>query len=94
MLISFIVPYQSIEMSVQIKIITDNGIEKIMYCNRCSDERDIFRGKERCRLRYKSFMKSLNLTFEDDLVFLSFKYFKSNFMQIHKGVYNLIPIST
>ena len=93
-LISFIVPYQSIEMSVQIKIITDNGIEKIMYCNPSIDELDIFRVKERFRLRYKSFMKSLNLTFEDDLVFLSFKYFKSNFMQIHKGVYNLIPIST
>ena len=91
-LISFIVPYQSIEMSVQIKIITDNDIEKIMYPN--IDELDIYRVKERFRLRYKSFMKSLNLTFEDDLVFLSFKYFKSNFMQIHKGVYNLILIST
>ena len=94
MLISFIVPYQSIEMSVQIKIIADNDIEKIMYCNPDIDELDIFRVKERFRLRYKSFMKSLNLTFEDDLVFLSFKYFKSNFMQIHKGVYNLYTVST
>ena len=93
-LISFIVPYQSIEMSVQIKIITDNDIEKIMYCNPSIDELDIFRVKERFRLRYKSFMKSLNLTFEGDLIFLSFKYFKSNFMQIHKGVYNLSSIST
>ena len=93
-LISFIVPYQSIEMSVQIKIIANSDIEKIMYCNPSIDELDISRVKERFRLRYKSFMKSLNLTFEDDLVFLSFKYFKSNFMQIHKGVYNLSSIST
>ena len=93
-LISLIVPYQSIEMSVQIKIITDNDIEKIMYCNPNIDELDIYRVKERFRLRYKSFMKSLNLTFEDDLVFLSFKYFKSNFMQTHRGVYNLNVIST
>ena len=93
-LISFIVPYQSIEMSVQIKIIADNDIEKIMADNLSIDELSVYRVKERFRLRYKSFMKSLNLTFEDDLVFLSFKYFKSNFMQIHKGVYNLIPIST
>ena len=93
-LISFIVPYQSIEMSVQIKIIANSDIEKIMYCNPSIDELDIYRVKERFRLRYKSFMKSLNLTFEDDLVFLSFKYFKSNFMQIHKGVYNLYTVST
>ena len=93
-LISFIVPYQSIEMSVQIKIIANNDIEKIMYCNPSIDELDIYRVKERFRLRYKSFMKSLNLTFEDDLVFLSFKYFKSNFMQIHKGVDNLYTAST
>lgn len=93
-LISFIVPYQSIEMSVQIKIITDNDIEKIMYCNPSIDELDIFRVKERFRLRYKSFMKSLNLTFEDDLVLESFRYFRSNFMQMHKGVYNLSSIST
>ena len=93
-LISFIVPYQSIEISVLIDIIDDGDIEKIMADNLSIDELDIFRVKERFRLRYKSFMKSLNLTFEDDLVFLSFKYFKSNFMQIHKGVYNLNPIST
>ena len=93
-LISFIVPYQSIEMSVQIKIITDNDIEKIMYCNPCIDELDIYRVKERFRLKYKAWMRSLNLTLEDDLVLESFRYFRSNFMQIHKGVYNLSSIST
>ena len=93
-LISFIVPYQSIEISVQIEIINDNDIEKIMADNLSIDELSVYRVKERFRSRYKYWMKSLSLTFEDDLIFLSFKYFKSNFMQIHKGVYNLIPTST
>ena len=93
-LISFIVPYQSIEMSVQIKIIANNDIEKIMYCNPSIDELDIFRVKERFRSRYKAWMKSLNLSFKDDLVFLAFRYFRSNFMQTHRGVYNLNVIST
>ena len=68
---------------------SDIGIQR-----KIDDELNVYRVKERFRLRYKSFMKSLNLTFEDDLVFLSFKYFKSNFMQIHKGVYNLYTVST
>lgn len=93
-LISFIVPYQSIEMSVQIKIIANNDIEKIMYCNPCIDELDIYRVKERFRLKYKAWMRSLNLTLEDDLVLESFRYFRSNFMQTHRGVYNLNVIST
>ena len=93
-LISFIVPYQSIEMSVLIDIIDDGDIEKIMSANPSIDEISVYRVKKRFKSRYKSWMKSLNLTFEDDLVFLSFEYFKSNFMQIHKGVYNLNPIST
>ena len=93
-LISFIVPYQSIEMSVLIDIIDDGDIEKIMSANPSIDEISVYRVKKRFKSRYKSWMKSLNLTFEDDLVFLSFKYFKSNFMQIHKGVYNLFSIST
>ena len=93
-LISFIVPYQSIEMSVQIDIITDNGIEKIMNDNPSIDELSVYRVKERFRSRYKAWMKSLSLTFEDDLVFMAFRYFRSNFMQTHRGVYNLNVIST
>ena len=93
-LISFIVPYQSIEMSVQIKIIANSYIEKIMYCNPSIDELDIFRVKERFRSKYKAWMRSLNLTLEDDLVLESFRYFRSNFMQTHRGVYNLNVIST
>ena len=36
----------------------------------------------------------VDLTFEDDLVLESFRYFRSNFMQTHRGVYNLNVIST
>ena len=75
-LISFIVPYQSIEMSVLIDIIDDGDIEKIMSANPSIDEISVYRVKKRFKSRYKSWMKSLNLTFEDDLVFLSFEYFK------------------
>ena len=81
-------------MPVQIKIITDNDIEKIMYCNPNIDELDIYRVKERFRSKYKAWMRSLNLTLEDDLVLESFRYFRSNFMQTHRGVYNLNVIST
>ena len=42
-LISFIVPYQSIEMSVQIEIITDKDIEKIMNDNPSIDEFNSFK---------------------------------------------------
>ena len=48
-LISFIVPYQSIEMSVQIEIITDKDIEKIMNDNPSIDELNVYRVKERFR---------------------------------------------
>ena len=93
-LISFIVPYQSIEMSVRIEIITDKDIEKIMNDNPSIDELNVYRVKERFRSKYKAWMRSLNLTLEDDLVLESFRYFRSNFMQTHRGVYNLNVIST
>ena len=75
------------------KPIINYSIEKFL-ANPSIDEISVYRVKKRFKSRYKSWMKSLNLTFEDDLVFLSFEYFKSNFMQIHKGVYNLFSIST
>ena len=81
-------------MSVQIEIITDKDIEKIMNDNPSIDELNVYRVKERFRSKYKAWMRSLNLTFEDDLVLESFRYFRSNFMQTHRGVYNLNVIST
>ena len=39
-------------------------------------------------------MSLSRLTFNDDLVLKSFIDFKSNFLQVRKGPYNLIGVST
>ena len=44
--------------------------------------------------RYKKWMSLSRLTFDDDLVLKSFIDFKSNFLQVRKGPYNLIGVST
>ena len=89
-LLSLIVPYQSVELEIQIQILKDEDVEKIMVNNEAIDEQEVYRIRKRFKTKYKKWMSLNKLSFLDDLVKLAFRDFKSNFMQIRKGCYNLI----
>ena len=58
------------------------------------DEQMIYRIRKVFNERYKKWMSLSRLSFDDDLVLKSFIDFKSNFLQVRKGSYNLIGDST
>ena len=61
-----------------------------MVNNESIDEQEVYRIRKRFKTKYKKWMSLNKLSFLDDLVKLAFRDFKSNFMQIRKGCYNLI----
>ena len=89
-LLSLIVPYQSVELEIQIQIIKDEDVEALMVNNEAIDEQLVYRIKKRFKSKFEKWMSLNKLSFLDDLVKLAFRDFKSNFMQIRKGCYNLI----
>ncbi len=89
-LLSLIVPYQSVELEIQIQIIKDEDIEALTVNNEAIDEQLVYRIRKRFKTKYKKWMSLNKLSFLDDLVKLAFRDFKSNYMQISKGCYNLI----
>lgn len=60
-------------------------MDQLMTDNIHIDEHVIFRVKMNFKNRYKAWMLSFHLTFDDDLVFHAYRSFRSNFMQVRKG---------
>ena len=80
----------SVELEIQIQILKDEDVETLMVNNEAIDEQEVYRIRKRFKTKYKKWMSLNKLSFLDDLVKLAFRDFKSNFMQIRKGCYNLI----
>ena len=93
-LLSSIVPWQSVKLAVQIRILKDDQMDRLTKDNIHIDEQVISRVKKNFKNRYRAWMLSFHLTFDDDLVFHAYRSFRSNFMQVRKGSYQLFPIST
>lgn len=93
-LLSLIIPYKSVCLNTSIRIIKKDNIDSLMTSNIQIDEQIIFRIRKIFNEKYKKWMTLSKLTFNDDLVFKSFIDFKSNFLQVRKGSYNLICDST
>ena len=93
-LLSLIIPYKSVCLSTSIRIIKKDNIDSLMIDNIQIDEQVMFRIRKVFNEKYKKWMSLSKLTFNDDLVFKSFIDFKSNFLQVRKGAYNLICDST
>lgn len=93
-ILSIIVPYQSIQLEVQIRIINDDNIDNLMVTNINIDEQAIYRVKQRFRSKYKTWMSLNNLSFKDDLVLYAYKDFKSNYLQIRRVPYSLYDTTT
>ena len=89
-LLSLIVPYQSVALNIQIQVVKDEEIETLLVNNEAMDDQLFYRIRKRFKDKYKKWMSLNKLSFLDDLVKLAFRDFKSNFMQIRKGCYNLI----
>lgn len=79
-LLSLIVPYQSVELEIQIQIIKDEDVEVLMVNNEAIDEQLVYRIKKRFKSKFEKWMSLNKLSFLDDLVKLAFRDFKSNFM--------------
>ena len=84
-LLSLIVPYQSVELEIQIQIIKDEDVEALMVNNEAIDEQLVYRIKKRFKSKFEKWMSLNKLSFLDDLVKLAFRDFKSNFMQMRRG---------
>lgn len=82
-LLALIVPYQRIQLNIQIKIL-DKSVddETIMINNSTISEQDMHRVRKRYKAHYEGWMKTTHLTFKSDLVTAAYESFKSNFMQI------------
>ena len=93
-LLSLIVPYQSVALNIQVQILKDEEIETLLVNNEAMDEQLVYRIRKRFKTKYKKWMSLNRISFLDDLVRLAFRDFKSNFMQIRKGCYNLIQRTT
>lgn len=93
-LISLIIPYKSVCLNTSIRIIKKDNIDSLMIDNVKIDEQLIYRIRKVFNERYKKWMSLSRLSFDDDLVLKSFIDFKSNFLQVRKGFYNLIGDST
>lgn len=93
-LMSLIIPYKSVCLNTSIRIIKKDKIDSLMIENIQIDEQIISRIQKVFNERYKKWMSLSKLTFDDDLVYKSFIDFKSNFLQVRKGPYNLIHYST
>ena len=89
-LLSLIVPYQSVALNIQIQILKDKEIETLLVNNEAIDEQLVYPIRKRFKIKYKKWMSLNRISFLDDLVKLAFRDFKSNFMQVRKGYYNLI----
>lgn len=93
-LISLIIPYKSVSLKTSIRIIRRENIKSLMIDNNEIDEQVIYRIRKVFNERYKKWMSLSKITFEDDLVLKSYIDFKSNFLQVRKGIYCLIMPST
>lgn len=93
-LLSLIVPYQSIGLAVQIQILKGEDVEALMVGNEAIDEQAVYRVKKNYNDRFRKWMGLNRFSFVDDLVELAFRDFRSNFMQMRKGCYNLIQETT
>ena len=85
---------KSVCLKTSIRIVKKDNIDSLMIDNIEIDEQLIYRIRKVFNERYKKWMSLSRLTFNDDLVFKSFIDFKSNFLQVRKGPYNLIGVST
>lgn len=92
---SSIVPWQYLQLGIQIQILSHPELnDDLMVNNPNIDEQLISRVKNNFKKKYKPWMHSEGLCFDDDLVSNAFLSFMSNFMQMHKGTYQLFSFST
>ncbi|MDO4501531.1 MAG: DUF6431 domain-containing protein [Erysipelotrichaceae bacterium] len=90
-LLSTLVPYQSIQLKDQIKIIKDDNIKELLESNLYIDENDISRVKRNYNNRFKEMLASEKLTLEEDIIINFFKRFNRQFLQIKRG-FNILCV--
>lgn len=100
-LLSSIVPYQSIALNIQIQIIRENDVkldesqsdleteEDNMIYNPDIGPQIIYRILKRFRSKFKAWISLKRLIWDSSLSIHAYQDFKSNFMQTHKGRYIL-----
>lgn len=84
LLLSTIIPYQSIQLKDQLRIIQDDDIDSLMIENNGINEIDIVRVKENYNNFYKELLISEGIKLDDNLIINCFKYFKRQFLQIKR----------
>lgn len=81
-LLSLLVPYQSIQLKEQIRIINNDNIDTLMLDNPFINESDISRVKYNYKHFYSQRLISEKIILDDNITLNSFKYFKRQFLQI------------
>jgi len=79
---SLIVPYRSIQLKDQIRIINDDNVYQLMIDNIDINEIDVWRIKHDFKSYFKQRLISYGLSIDKDIVENSFTYFGRQFMQI------------
>lgn len=81
-LLSTLVPYQSIQLKDQIRIINNEDINSLMINNPLIDESNISRIKYNFNHFFKQRLLSENISLDSNIIINCFKYFKRGFLQI------------
>ena len=83
--LSILVPYQMIQLNIQINILKGSIDEKVLMDNNPDiSEQDIKRVRKRYKKKFKNWMELGKLSFEDDLVTAAYNSLDANFMQMKK----------
>lgn len=89
LLTSFIIPYSHVLLDDQIRIIKNDDTEELMIEKPDIDENCISRIRRNYNWRFRERLLSFGFSFEDDVVLLCSRYFRSNFNQIRRCDYVL-----
>lgn len=89
LLLSCIIPYSSIQLKDQLRIIKGKNIDELMLTNINIDESDVQRVKRNYRKFFKEMLFSFDIALNRELIINCFKYFRRNFLQIKWG-YNIL----
>lgn len=81
-LLSSLIPYQSIQLKDQLRIINNDDLNSLMILNPFIDESDISRVKYNFNHFFKQRLLSENIKLDKDLIINCFKYYKRQFLQI------------
>lgn len=84
-LLSFIIPYSSVVLKDQIRIVLKRDLESLMIEKPQIDESCIRRITHNYMRFFKERMASFRFSFEDDVVKKCFEHFGINFNQIRRG---------